>query len=231
METANVGLESLDEIIATAERGGAPCTIRTCDLLVRSQTLYPAELRARTREGLYTYGSQFDIISVMSVEDLHRPPETAVQCAILTISDTRSEANDTSGRAIRELLEAAGHHVTDQRIVRDEPADISLAVAGWAAQKDLRLIITTGGTGIARRDSSVEAIAALFSTELPGFGELFRMLSYQDIGPGAMLSRATAGIVHQSAVFVLPGSESAVRLAMTRLILPQAGHLARELEK
>jgi molybdenum cofactor biosynthesis protein B len=167
----------------------------------------------------------------MSVEDLHRPPTAAIRCAILTISDTRTTATDTSGRTIRELLEAAGHVVADQRIVRDEPADISLAIAGWAAQGDIRLIITTGGTGIARRDSSVEAVAALFSTDLPGFGELFRMLSYEDVGSGAMLSRAAAGIVHTSAVFVLPGSEGAVRLALTKLILPQASHLARELEK
>ncbi|MCC7044055.1 MAG: molybdenum cofactor biosynthesis protein MoaB [Acidobacteria bacterium] len=167
----------------------------------------------------------------MSVEDLHRPSTAAVRCAILTISDTRTTATDTSGRTIRELLEAAGHVVADQRIVRDEPADISLAVAGWAAQGNIRLIITTGGTGIARRDSSVEAITALFSTDLPGFGELFRMLSYDDVGPGAMLSRAAAGIVHTSAIFVLPGSEGAVRLAVTKLILPQASHLARELEK
>lgn len=168
----------------------------------------------------------------MSVDDLGRPPsDTSVRCAVLTISDTRTAATDTSGGTIRALLEGAGHQVFDQRIVRDEPADISLAIAGWAARNDIRLIVTTGGTGISKRDSSVEAIAALFSTELPGFGELFRALSYEDIGAAAMLSRATAGIVHQSAVFVLPGSENAVRLAMTKLILPQAGHLARELEK
>jgi molybdenum cofactor biosynthesis protein B len=167
----------------------------------------------------------------MSVKDLHRSPTTPVRCAVLTISDTRTMATDTSGRAIRDLLEAAGHELAEQRIVRDEPADISLAIAAWAARGDIRLIITTGGTGIAKRDSSVEAITALFSTDLPGFGELFRMLSFADIGPGAMLSRATAGIVHQSAVFVLPGSEAAVRLALTKLILPQAAHLARELEK
>lgn len=167
----------------------------------------------------------------MSVEDLHRSPTTPVRCAVLTISDTRTTATDTSGRAIRDLLDAAGHEVAEHRIVGDEPADISLAIAAWAARGDIRLIITTGGTGIAKRDSSVEAITALFSTDLPGFGELFRMLSFADIGPGAMLSRATAGIVHQSAVFVLPGSEGAVRLALTKLILPQAAHLARELEK
>jgi molybdenum cofactor biosynthesis protein B len=167
----------------------------------------------------------------MSVEDLHRPSATAVRCAILTISDTRSEATDTSGRAIRELLQDAGHVVVDHRIVRDEPADISLAIASWAAGGDIRLIITTGGTGISRRDSSVEAITSLFSIDLPGFGELFRARSFEQIGAGAMMSRATAGVVHTSAVFVLPGSEAAVRLALTTLILPQAGHLARELAK
>lgn len=167
----------------------------------------------------------------MSVDDLRHPPVVSVRCAVLTISDTRTPATDASGQAIRELLEAAGHQVTDQRIVRDEPAEISVAIAAWAARGDIRLIVTTGGTGIARRDSSVEAITALFSTELPGFGELFRVLSYDDIGAAAMLSRATAGIVHTSVVFVLPGSEQAARLAMTKLILPQASHLARELDK
>jgi molybdenum cofactor biosynthesis protein B len=167
----------------------------------------------------------------MSVDDLHRPPTTPVAYAVLTISDTRTADTDRSGLAIRELVEAAGHQVADHRIVADEPADISVAIAGWAARGDIRIIITTGGTGISRRDSTIEAITALFSTDLPGFGELFRMLSYADIGPGAMLSRATAGIVHQSVVFVLPGSENAVRLAMTKLILPQAEHLAKELDK
>jgi molybdenum cofactor biosynthesis protein B len=167
----------------------------------------------------------------MSVDDLLRPALDAVACAVLTISDTRTEATDTSGLAIRTLLAGAGHTVVDYRLVRDEPADISVIVAGWAARGDIRLIITTGGTGIASRDASVEALSNLFSTELPGFGELFRRLSYDDIGAAAMLSRATAGIVHTSAVFVLPGSEQAVRLAMTRLILPQATHLARELAK
>ena len=167
----------------------------------------------------------------MSLDDQNRPAARAVRCAVLTISDSRTAETDTSGRTIRELLEGAGHLVSDHRIVRDEPGDIATAVAGWAAAGTIRLIVTTGGTGIASRDSSVDAIAALFVTELPGFGELFRALSYADIGPAAMLSRATAGIVLQSAVFVLPGSEKGVRLAMTKLILPQVGHLSRELEK
>jgi molybdenum cofactor biosynthesis protein B len=167
----------------------------------------------------------------MSVEDLQAPNGRRVRCAVLTISDTRTPETDRSGQAVRRLLEDAGHEIADYRIVRDEPADISVAVAGWAAQGDIPLIITTGGTGISSRDSSVDAVTALFSLDLPGFGECFRRLSFDEIGPAAMLSRATAGLVHQSAVFVLPGSENAVRLAVSSLILPQVTHLVRELEK
>ena len=166
----------------------------------------------------------------MSVEDLHRP-SGAVPCAVLTISDSRSPDTDTSGRAIRELLTRDGHTLVDHGLVADEPADIAAIVADWTARPDIRTVITTGGTGIARRDSSVDAIRALFRAELPGFGELFRRLSFDEIGAAAMLSRSTAGIVERAVVFVLPGSEHAVRLAMTRLILPQLGHLARELAK
>lgn len=167
----------------------------------------------------------------MSVEDLRRPPTTSVRCAILTVSDTRTADTDTSGHAIRDLLGADGHVVADQRLVRDDPQDISRVVSSWSHRLDIRVVITSGGTGISRRDTTFEAVAPLFSKTLDGFGELFRMLSEREIGPAAMLSRATAGIVHDTAVFVLPGSEAAVRLAMTSLILPQLGHIARELEK
>ena len=167
----------------------------------------------------------------MSTDDMHRPAATGVACAILTISDTRTAATDTAGRAIRDLLTEAGHSIADHGIVADEPATIAAIVADWTSRPDIGLVITTGGTGIARRDTSVDAIAATFSTELPGFGEIFRRLSFDDIGPAAMLSRATAGIAQRTPVFVLPGSEQAVRLAMTRLILPQLGHLTRELAK
>lgn len=167
----------------------------------------------------------------MSVEDLERPVRAAVGCAVLTISDTRTPDTDGSGSLARELLAAAGHSIIDHGLVPDEPADIASIVADWAARPGIDIIITTGGTGIARRDSSVDALRALFRTELPGFGELFRRLSFDEIGPAAMLSRATAGIIDRSAVFVLPGSTHAVRLAITQLILPQIGHIARELAK
>jgi molybdenum cofactor biosynthesis protein B len=167
----------------------------------------------------------------MSVEDLQRPPETAVRCAILTVSDTRTPDTDTSGRLIRDLLTTAGHLVAERALVPDDPQEVSRIVTAWTDARDIRIVITTGGTGISRRDSTFEAVTHLFSKELTGFGELFRTLSFQEIGSGAMLSRATAGIVDRSAVFMLPGSEGAVRLAMTRLIIPQLTHIARELEK
>lgn len=167
----------------------------------------------------------------MSVEDQHRPAASPVRCAILTISDSRTPETDTSGRAIHELLAAADHVVADRRLVRDSPTEVWTIVREWAGRGDIRIVVTTGGTGIARRDSTFEAIAPLFTKELPGFGEIFRMLSHRDIGPAAMLSRATAGVIDDTAVFLLPGSEAAVRLAMTEIILPQLGHLARELEK
>jgi len=156
-----------------------------------------------------------------------------VRCFVLTISDTRTEANDASGDAIVELLTGAGHEVTGRRIVRDEPAAVrdlvqSMAQSGRATAD---VIITTGGTGITARDSTYEAVATLLDKRLDGFGELFRMLSYAEIGAAAMLSRAAAGSIGPTAVFSLPGSEHAVRLAMTRLILPEVGHVVRELRR
>jgi molybdenum cofactor biosynthesis protein B len=152
----------------------------------------------------------------------------AVTCFVLTVSDTRTEATDTSGRAIRELLESAGHAVSGSAIVPDEPAEVAHAVGTARATPGTQVVITTGGTGITRRDGTYEVLTALFDKRLDGFGELFRMLSYADIGPAAMMSRATAGTVGDKAVFVLPGSESAVRLAMTKLILPELGHVVQQ---
>jgi len=154
-----------------------------------------------------------------------------VLCFVLTISDTRTIETDTSGRAIAELLEAAGHSVVDRQLVRDEPVEVARIVNEAIARGEARAVITTGGTGISRRDSTYEALTALFDKRLDGFGELFRVLSFEDVGPAAMLSRATAGIIGRSVVFLLPGSEAAVRLAMSRLILPELGHLAYELDK
>jgi len=154
---------------------------------------------------------------------------TPVRCAIITISDTRTAATDTSGATIRELVTAAGHSVMSLQIVPDDPAQLAAALRVLAARTDCDAILTNGGTGIARRDATIEAIEPLFDKRLPGFGELFRMLSYSDIGAGAMLSRATAGVVGRTLVFCMPGSTGAVRLALEKLILPELAHLAWEL--
>ena len=154
-----------------------------------------------------------------------------VACFVLTVSDTRTAATDTSGRAIVSALEGEGHAVTGHKIVRDEPDEVTGAVRQELREGHARVIITTGGTGISRRDSTYEALSTMFEKQLDGFGELFRMLSFQEIGAPAMLSRATAGVVSGRAMFLLPGSEAAVLLAMTRLILPELGHIVKELTK
>jgi molybdenum cofactor biosynthesis protein B len=148
---------------------------------------------------------------------------------VLTVSDSRTEANDTSGDAVVELLKGAGHELIGRRIVKDDPAMLRGALKSQVNSTDV--IITTGGTGITLRDSTFEAITALLDKHLDGFGELFRMLSYSEIGSAAMLSRACAGTLGRTAVFSLPGSEHAVRLAMTKLILPELGHVVRELKR
>ncbi len=135
---------------------------------------------------------------------------------------------DAGGAAIVELLTAAGHTIAGRRIVKDEPADVSTLVKLQAASDHVDAIIATGGTGITRRDSTFEALDALLEKRLPGFGELFRMLSYQEIGAAAMLSRACAGTCRGTVVFALPGAERAVRLALTRLLLPELTHLVAE---
>jgi molybdenum cofactor biosynthesis protein B len=154
-----------------------------------------------------------------------------IGCFVLTVSDTRTEETDTSGRAIRDLLDAAGHPITGSAIVRDEPADVASLVRERAADPATEVIITTGGTGISSRDATYEAVHALLDKRLDGFGELFRMLSFHEIGAAAMLSRATAGSIGRTAVFVLPGSLAAVRLAMEKLIVPELGHVVQQLRK
>ena len=167
----------------------------------------------------------------MSVAEHHALSPTHVSCFVLSMSDTRTAAQDTSAQAIVDLLEVAGHSVVGRALLKDEPAEVTALVRGEIERRVARVIITTGGTGIAKRDSTYEALVGLFDKTIVGFGELFRMLSFQDIGPAAMLTRATAGVAGGCAIFVLPGSEHAVRLAMTRLILPELGHIARELTK
>jgi molybdenum cofactor biosynthesis protein B len=166
---------------------------------------------------------------------------TSVSCSVLTVSDSRTPNTDASGRAIRQLLENAGHVIIGHTIVKDEPEQVTSYVREQLADASIQIIITTGGTGITSRDGTFEAIDSMLEKRLDGFGELFRMLSFQEIDAAAMLSRATAGIASagkesaskaaRTAIFVLPGSEHAVRLAMTRLILPELGHLAQQLQR
>ncbi len=156
---------------------------------------------------------------------------SSVRCFVLTVSDTRTDATDASGRAIVTLLSDAGHQVVAREIVPDEPTLVRDAIlrqcdADQAAGPDV--IITTGGTGITERDRTFEAVESLLEKRLDGFGELFRMLSFEQVGPAAMLSRATAGLARGRIIVSLPGSEAAVRLAMERLLLPELGHLVQQ---
>ena len=153
----------------------------------------------------------------------HHQDAKQVECGVVTISDTRSEADDSSGRRIHELLKAGGHRIGFYRIVKDDPELITDVLRG--APETAQVIICNGGTGLARRDTTYEAISRLLEKEITGFGELFRMLSFAEIGAAAMLSRATAGVAGNRIIFSLPGSTAAVELAMTKLILPQLGHV------
>ncbi len=150
----------------------------------------------------------------------------AVACAIVTVSDTRDETSDRSGSYVRRALSRAGHSVVDYRILRDDPRAIRAHLTRLARGRRARVVLISGGTGIARRDSTYEALSRLITKRLDGFGELFRALSYRSIGPSAMLSRAVAGTWRGMVLFSMPGSESAVRLAMERLILPELSHVA-----
>lgn len=166
-----------------------------------------------------------------SVTEHRQAAPDSVRCAVLTVSDTRTVETDTSGALIRELLGWAGHAVAEYRIVADEPDQIREIVREWAAQPGIDAILSNGGTGIASRDTTYDVISGLLEKRLDGFGELFRMLSYQEIGAAAMLSRATAGVFRNRLVVAMPGSRNAVNLAMTKLIVPELGHLVLEIRK
>ena len=153
---------------------------------------------------------------------------TRVGCYVITVSDTRTEATDTGGRAIIELLTAAGHDVVGRAIVMDDHDLLRDTIGRQLANPAVQVIITTGGTGITSRDSTFEAVSGMLWKRLDGFGELFRMLSYEQIGAAAMLSRAIAGTVAGRVVVSLPGSEAGVRLALEKLLVPELGHLVRE---
>ena len=169
-------------------------------------------------------------MSEAALEHKSRAPGS-VRCYVLTVSDTRTPQTDTSGAAIRDLLEDNGHVVIESAIVRDEPDQVTARVAAALDDPRIQAIITTGGTGVTSRDGTFEAIDRLLEKRLDGFGELFRMLSFQEIGAAAMLSRATAGTAQRKAIFVLPGSKNAVTLAMTRLIIPELPHVIQQVSK
>jgi molybdopterin adenylyltransferase len=167
----------------------------------------------------------------MGHREHRRQAPQRISVAVLTISDTRNEKTDLSGRLIRRRLVEAGHEVAQYRIVPDVPARIRRVVRDWSRSRAVEAMILTGGTGISPRDGTIESVEKLLSRKLEGFGEIFRFLSYRQVGSAAFLSRALAGVCAGKPLFSLPGSEKAVRLAMDRLILPELGHLVQQLRK
>jgi molybdenum cofactor biosynthesis protein B len=157
------------------------------------------------------------------------PPAASLRVALVTASDSRTPDTNEGGRVLRRLIEEAGFTVASEVLLAEEPAALRDAVVRLAA--DSEAVIVTGGTGIGPRDRTPEAVGAVFERRLPGFGELFRMLSFQDIGPAAMLSRADAGVVGRALVFLLPGSPAAVELAVRRLIAPELTHAVGQLRR
>jgi molybdopterin adenylyltransferase len=164
----------------------------------------------------------------MSHVDHRDAAPRSVRCFIVTVSDTRTEDTDSGGRLIKDLLTAAGHEIVGRTIVKDDPDLVRGTVERHLAAPDVQAIITTGGTGISSRDSTYEAISGLLHKRLDGFGEIFRMLSFEQIGAAAMMSRACAGLAAGRIVISLPGSEAAVRLAMERLVVPELGHMVQQ---
>lgn len=162
----------------------------------------------------------------MSEHDLHR--HVRANFAVLTISDTRNEKTDESGKIAKELISKKGHQVLAYKIVRNDKSLIQTTVKEILQNPKINVIVTIGGTGISKRDLTVESISELLDKKIEGFGELFRNLSYREIGEAAMISRATAGTINGKLVFCLPGSKNAVGLALNKLILPGLGHIIKE---
>jgi molybdopterin adenylyltransferase len=162
-------------------------------------------------------------------EDHKAASKGTVDCAVITVSDTRTPDTDESGRIMKDLLGEAGHRVVRYEVVKDDPDRIRELLARIADDGACQAVLLNGGTGISRRDATCEAVSSLLEKRLDGFGEIFRMLSYQEIGSGAMLSRAVAGAYRDMIVFSTPGSRNAVRLAMEKLIVPEISHLVWEI--
>lgn len=162
------------------------------------------------------------------VEQHHAQSPRSVRVAVLTVSDTRTETNDTSGSSIEEHCRAAGHVVIDRQIVNDDLDRIQNWLKGCRERGDIEAALITGGTGISPRDQTFEAVTPLFTKTIPGFGELFRMLSYAEISSACLMSRASAGLVDRLVVFILPGSRAGVDLAMTKIVIPELPHLVQQ---
>ncbi|MDX7896494.1 molybdenum cofactor biosynthesis protein B [Bacillus velezensis] len=168
----------------------------------------------------------------MSVHEHKQEAPSAVRCKVITVSDTRTKETDKSGRVMMDFIREAGFETVTYDIVKDEKDELQKAVLSGCMDEYTDAVLLNGGTGIAERDVTIEAVTPLFSKELPGFGELFRMLSYtEDIGSAAILSRAAAGVIRNTAVFCTPGSSGAVKLAMSKLIIPELPHVLREIRK
>jgi molybdenum cofactor biosynthesis protein B len=155
----------------------------------------------------------------------------SVRCVVITVSDTRTLETDRGGKLVADLLTAAGHQVTARQVVRDDPREIEPLVRKLADPTLTDAILITGGTGITARDQTFETVSSLLTKTMPGYGELFRMLSYADIGPAAMLSRAIGGVLNNVIILTMPGSVAAVQLAMEKLVVPEIGHLVYEARK
>lgn len=163
---------------------------------------------------------------------MHPVEERSVACFVATVSDTRTIETDKSGKLIKKLLEEANHTCVDRKIIKDDKGEIEALIKRALEDERVEVILLTGGTGIAKRDVTIEVVEGMFDKTIPGFGELFRMLSYtEDIGSRAMLSRATAGVVDGKIVVAMPGSSGAVKLAMNKLIIPELTHFVHELQK
>jgi len=168
---------------------------------------------------------------VSTTADHKAQAPVSVRCAVIAVSDTRSVKTDTGGQSVVERLTAAGHAVVERHIVPDEPERMRPLLQQLCDRGDVDAVLLTGGTGITRRDQTYETVCGLLTKPLPGYGELFRLLSYQEIGAAAMLSRAVGGLVDRTVVLTMPGSPAAVRLAMEQVILPELGHLVREAQR
>ncbi len=155
----------------------------------------------------------------------------SVGCAVLTVSDTRTEETDTSGKLIADMLADCGHRVASRGIVRDEAEEIRAALEAVCGDPEVQVVITNGGTGITQRDTTYDVVLSMIEKEMPGFGELFRFVSYQEIGPAAILTRATAGSCRGTIIMTLPGSGNACLTGMEKIILPEISHMVREVLK